>query len=298
MSIVTENTPGEMKQFGVYSIIFHSRRGDMVYIGSTAQDFEQRLYEHLSYARRNKHGNKYFQNLWNKYQTFDFKIVEICLDRETVAVREQWHIEKIDRSQLINNRPAKKSNRFQVIISEETRRKQSDAAKIRASNPAERERLRSIRLSQCPISDEARQKISEASKRYMNSPEAKEKYSLLMKGRDRGEEFREKLRKANSGKAPAPQTIEAVRRAHIGKKASDETRRKMSESHKRRFAENPELLAKALCNIRGRVITDETRAKLRKASTGKRHTEETKEKLRQATLAHYTKKREEECIDR
>jgi len=226
----------DMKCFGVYALVFHSERGDMVYIGSTAQTFEQRQYEHLSTLKRDKHGNKYLQRLWNKYGKFYFEIVEVCSDRNTVSIREQWWMEHYDKSKLINIAPAFPSPRFGVPVSDETRAKMSLSAKIRMSRPEELEQLRLRATGKSP-SAETRKKLSDASSKFYNTPEGKAFMAQIGKNRVVSEETKLKLSLANRGRSPAPQTIEAVRQAHLGKSTSAETRKKMSDSHRKRIAD-------------------------------------------------------------
>jgi group I intron endonuclease len=226
-----------MKRFGIYGLVVQSERGEMTYIGSTAQTFEQRQYEHLSLLQRNKHHNKYLQRLWNKYGGFRFEIIEACEDKSIVAWREQWWMEHFDKDRLINTAPAFPSPMLGKIVSEETRRKQSESARIRAARPGESERRRAAALGKSP-SAETRKKLSEASAKHYRTPEGRAFMSKINKGRTRTEAHRKNLSLANKGKKPSPQTIEAVRKAHLGIPVSEETKRKMSESHKKRKGRN------------------------------------------------------------
>lgn len=290
MSILTQ------RAMGVYSITFHSKRGDMVYIGSTTQTFEQRKWEHLSELRRGKHCNKYMQRLWDKYQNFTFEIVEVCDDPHAVAIREQWYIEHTDKSKLINNGPARPSPRFGVPVSEEARRKMSQAAKARCARPEERERLRLQATGRSP-SAETRRKLSEASKKFYGTPNGRAFLSKINKGKTVSDATREKLREANRGRKPSERCIAALRKAVTGRKPTPDETEKRSASLKRFYRKHPEKRAEISASLSKRIISDETREKLRTASTGKRHSQETKEKLRQIALDYYARKKVGEDVD-
>ena len=216
---------GDRMSFGVYRIVIHSQRGDMIYIGSTAQSFEQRKSEHLSCLRLNKHSNKYLQRLWNKYKEISFEIAEVCLDRNIVSIREQWHIENTNPGVLVNSGPAFPSPRFGVSISDETRAKMSTAAKKRMENPKEKERMKSIRLSQV-MTDETRQKLSDAGKKNYQSDDGRAFMSKINKGRVVSEETREKLRQANAGQGKGEkQAVEVVEKKRKSMLAYHQKRR-------------------------------------------------------------------------
>jgi len=197
--------------FGVYSMTFQTEHGEKVYIGSTAQTFEQRNYEHLSSLKRGRHCNKYLQRLWNKYQKFTFEIIEECTDPNNVTIREQWYIDHTDSEILINNGPARPSPRFGVPVSEETRKKQSESAKRRMSRPEEREQL-ILRATGKSPSEETRKKLSEASSKFYQTEQGRAFMSQIAKGRVVSEETREKLSRANRGKKPSPQALDGRKR--------------------------------------------------------------------------------------
>jgi len=254
-----------MDGFGVYSITIKTDHGDMIYIGSTSKGFKQRMSEHLSCLNHNKHCNKHLQRLWCKYQNFSFSVVEVCSDPKEVAIREQWHIEHTEKSVLINNGPAYPSPRYGMPVSEETRKKQSEAAQKRASNPQERERLRLIATGISP-STETRRKLSETSGRFYRTPEGREFMSRINKGKTVSSETRAKLSLANKGKKPSQKCIDAVRRANTGRKPSPEALIKQSVSMKNFYLEHPEKRKKISADLKKRVITEETREKLRQAA--------------------------------
>ena len=122
---------------------------------------------------------------------------------------------------------------------------------------------------------------------------------------------RSRVGKNNSmfGKKHSKESLEKMRNAQLGKKASEETKLKMSDSNKRAFLRKHHSIKtrkkwsllrkgtrlgkdnffygkrhsketkKIMC---GRIVTNETKLKLRNAHLGKKHSEETKAKLRKS----------------
>lgn len=79
-----------------------------------------------------------------------------------------------------------------------------------------------------PISEETRRKISDAKKGKPVSEEGKLKRSLALKGRPKSEETKQKMRKPKSAAH-----AENIRRANLGKVLSEETRKKISEAKRK-----------------------------------------------------------------
>jgi hypothetical protein len=94
-------------------------------------------------------------------------------------------------------------------------------------------------LSGVIVSDETRKKLSDAKKGAKNpshgktpSEETRRKISDANKSRVFSEETRRKLSEANKGKVFSEETRRKLSDAHKGKTASEETRRKISEARK------------------------------------------------------------------
>jgi group I intron endonuclease len=114
------------------------------------------------------------------------------------------------------------------------------------------------------------------------------------------EESRLKMSKSLKGRKCTEEQNERNRQAQLGKKASEETKLKMSISMKgkkhtpeailkmKAHKKSPEHIEKVrLANLgidrggtgKGRIISEETRAKISKTLTGRKHTEESKAKM-------------------
>jgi hypothetical protein len=111
-------------------------------------------------------------------------------------------------------------------------------------------------------------KMSDAAKARMRAKKV---------GRLLSVEHKAKIGAAHRGRKPSPQNIEAVRRAQTGKLVSEAAKLKMSESAKRR---------------KGRLVSEETKEKIRAPLMGHGVSEATKEKMRAAHL-DYSHKFEE-----
>lgn len=98
-------------------------------------------------------------------------------------------------------------------------------------------------------SDEAKKKISEASKGRKMSEETKKKIGEANKGKILSEKTKEKLRIANKGKHLSEEHKEKLRKAHIGKKQS------------------PEIIEKRRQKLIGHHQTTETIEKIRSSKT-------------------------------
>ena len=81
-------------QPGIYKI--SCLNNAKIYIGSS-QTVRQRIINHKSDLRLNKHQNKHLQRAWNKYgeESFIFELVEYC-DLAVLLEREQFYIDLYD----------------------------------------------------------------------------------------------------------------------------------------------------------------------------------------------------------
>jgi len=76
---------------GIYSI----RVDEYIYIGQ-ASNMYRRWSEHISRLRRNKHGNNFLQNVYNKYgeSALSFAIIDETLERD-LTPSEQWYLDTL-----------------------------------------------------------------------------------------------------------------------------------------------------------------------------------------------------------
>lgn len=149
----------------------------------------------------------------------------------------------------------------------------------------------------CPKSPEHRRKLSEANIGKKLSVDEKFRRAQLRRERGTSEETREKLRKANTGRIVSQETRNKISSSNMGKKKiqknkttkirppiSDETRKKMSDSRKgiKRGPPSEETRQIWREQRKGRILTEEHKAKIAKASQNM--SAETKAKLSAAGM--------------
>lgn len=197
------------------------------YIGS-AIDFDERWRLHLQAFKSINHHNRHMQRAWDKYGElqFGFFILEITADME---VREQYWIDKLDATNRHRGYNICKAgrNRYGVKASEETRRK-----------------------------------LSESHKGHKQSAETRAKMSASQLGNQ-----------VNKGRKWSSEAIEKRRLANIGQKRSEEGRKNISES------------------LKGRIVSLETREKMRLAKLGRKHSEQAKSNMRGHVISEETRKK-------
>lgn len=178
------------------------------YIGQTT-DFKRRKREHLNELRKHKHSNLYLQNAFDKYgeDCFEFTILEEC-DKEQANEREIFWLnnfggfDSYDNYNLCQAGGAKgiseetKEKLRSKTVSEETRRKMSEAKK-------------GIKLN---LTDEQRKRIGERNRQNFS-------------GRRHTEESKKKM--SESLKASASRHSSW---GMTGKHHSEETKKRISES--------------------------------------------------------------------
>ena len=207
------------KTFGVYELVINTDHGEMFYVGSTAQTFKRRYQQHLNNLLKGVHHNHHLQNLWNKYQNIEFRIVEVCDSRETVALREQYWYEVKSPDSLINHGSPLPNPCLGTHHSEETRKKLS----ISHTNP----------------SPEIRKRYSESHLGKTIPPEQRKKIGLAHKGRKMSEEFCQRMSEIK--KNQSEETRKKIGLAHKGKYPTEEQRQNLSEGQKRRFTDKEEV---------------------------------------------------------
>ena len=214
------------------AIVYEHLRNDtneVFYVGIGAE--ENRAFKK---GRR----NKYWHNIVNKVG-YSINIIHKDIDWEDACKIEKLLIEKYGRKDLgkgnLVNMTDGGEGVFGLIMSEETRRKMSEAQKGN----------KSINFGKT-LSEETRRKMSEANKGKTLSEETRWKMSearkgnTIMLGKTHSEETRRKMSEAQKGN-----TI------FLGKTHSEESKKKMSEAKKGNKSINF-----------GKTLSEETRQKM------------------------------------
>ena len=157
---------------------------NMCYIGQTRQELRFRIKRHISDAMK-KNDKLYFHNALRSYGSDNFKwtILEVCMSIEELNEKEQWyikHFNSLDPGGYNLNSGGKV-----FIISEKTRKKMSESAKI---------------ANKYKMTDEVKAKISSSltgrstgRKGIPASDESKEKNRIAHLGKHHTEESKKKI---------------------------------------------------------------------------------------------------------
>ena len=229
----------------------------------------KRFKSHIQQAKRNKPARMgVLHHAINKYGQESFTIETLCvMPEEAISRMEEYWAEQLgtytwDYPGGYNMIWCGDTSRTGFKASEETKKKQSEAAKGRI------------------VSEETKQKLANANIGKKRSEESKEKQSKSNIGSKRSEETKKKQSEAakklwDEGKSPilnalkAQQTddfrvrvkamlternrseehIQKTRAIHIGRKRSEETCKKISEARKASFAKKKALLGESLIDI-------------------------------------------------
>ncbi len=274
---------------GVYCI--RNVKNGKVYVGES-YDIEARWRAHRGCLEQGSHYNEILQASWNKWgaDSFEWEVLELC-ERELLRKREAhwmneysacdrrrgynirledgeggWDYTEDQRAAISARMKGENHPNWGLALKEDTRRKISE------SNKKVFEERPELRVK----SDETKERIADAKRRYWasKSPEErklteehKRKVGAAGRGRKHSEEVKQRIAESNrrtKAERPAPPI-------------SDEVRKKLSESHKGRPAPN-----------KGVPHSEETRARMSAAVKGKVYTQEQREEMRrkrQETLA-------------
>jgi len=281
---------------GIYKIT-NTINGN-TYIGSSI-NIHRRFVQHRHLLNHNKHDSKHLQNAWNKYgeQAFVFETVLLC-DKDYTIYFEQLLLDYLcpiyntaknatrptlglKRSEE-TRRKISEANKMRPPISEETRRKRSESMMGKKFDKDFGQRVRERMLGTHPTK-ESRRKMSEAQhKRFKEYPvtgETRRKIGEAHKGVPLSEEHKRKMSEAQKGKVNSEESRRKMSEAHKGVPLSEEHKRKMSEAQK------------------GKVVSEETRRKISEAMKGNKHraghkhTEESRKKVSEANKRYWAERK-------
>lgn len=138
-----------------------------------------------------------------------------------------------------------------------------------------------------PMSEEQKERLRVANTGKVVPPHVRQKISEAQRGRTYpkgykpSEETRRKMSIAITGKRHTEETKARMSQFHTGKTFSDETRKKISDSRKgqKSYFRTPEMRAAAGARIMGRIVSDETRDKIRAAKLGTTVSQDARNKM-------------------
>ena len=153
-------------------------------------------------------------------------------------------------------------------ISEVTRLKISLSHK---ASPASRAHLQELHISNRgrPMSEETKRKLSKANKGKKRSPEAIEATARAIRGRPFTEEHKRKIGEGNRRRVVTEETKRKISQALTGRRGqtfTQEQRKRMGEGQRKHWT--PERGRQISERCRGRIVTEETKAKMRAARVG------------------------------
>jgi len=123
---------------GIYQITVKTKSTTYTYIGSSINIYN-RLYGHVRDLKQEKHGNIILQRLYDKYglEKFSYDVLESGIDKELLAEREQFYINKTNpliniKKDVVRNLPNPESIRQ---VSETNKRKWKTGTAVHSGTP-------------------------------------------------------------------------------------------------------------------------------------------------------------------
>lgn len=165
---------------GVIYKICSKIKPNRFYVGSTKNQ-KTRIRQHFVNLRNNEHHSHKLQHHYNKYGESDLyvEIIENCEEGD-LLIREQYYLDTLNPW---FNECKKANSKEGYIVSDETRKKQSDA-KLGHVPWNKGKTGYHIDKKNTAVSEESRRKISESLKLfYLQHPEAKEHLREINKGK-------------------------------------------------------------------------------------------------------------------
>jgi group I intron endonuclease len=204
------------KPFGIIYKLTNKTNG-MSYIGQTTRTLKRRWNEHLCFA---KNGTCDINKAIHEYgkDNFDKEILVECSSKIELREKEDYFVDTYNCLRPFGYNMIRNyfgSNYWP--ISEETRKKMSDAQKGRV------------------CSEETRKKMSEVRKGKPKSEEWKKKISKTLMGHGFSNEAIAKMSKSRKGRQLTSETKRKMSIAKMGKTKSEETKRKMSIAKRKKM---------------------------------------------------------------
>lgn len=219
----------QVKKAGIYKLTC-SINGK-VYIGKSI-NIDRRLKQHKNpKSKTNNHLERAILKYgWDAFSVEILETVDV-IDNALLLEREAYHIEVFDATNKDKGYNICKysTDLTGISLSEEHKRKISEAHLGKILSDEHKEKLRIAHLGQTP-SDASREKMRNARLGKTNeswigkshSEEAKEKISNARKGKPRSEETKEKIRQARLGKKFSEEHKANMRKPKLNRTTPDE----------------------------------------------------------------------------
>lgn len=180
---------------GIYQIL--NTKNGKSYIGSATR-IGERWSCHRAKLRGGYHHSIYLQNAWNKYgeSAFEFKAIILCEKKDLLTLEEkaikkfkpEYNIAQAARgggSTFTEKMRAQISSKLMGHpVSEETKKRMSDAAKKRTqSEEARKELARRGALAKHDHSEDSKQKMSEIAKKRVSTEKGKLQLAEALRAR-------------------------------------------------------------------------------------------------------------------
>jgi len=230
-------------------VLIDPRDGHARYVGKTKLDIQKRLLGHLSDARRDRKNIARF--IWIKRLVAlsllpEIDLLEIVDDCNWQEAEQFWIAFLRGSGCDLLNATAGGDGIHNHKHTEETRRKQSEAAKRRYQIPGERERSGAavraayedpekrelLRLAWFRRDPAKRMRFSEIGVAISRTPEGRERLSRISKGRVVSAETRKKISEKAIGRRWSDEQRAKCSERRKGKKHSEETKAKISASNR------------------------------------------------------------------
>lgn len=247
-----------MKHY-VYTLAYpESMGGSVFYVGKGTGN---RINDHEAEAKRGRKTNPYKNNIIRKIWSQGEQVVkEKIAFFETHQEACMYEIAMIFFLPGLTNLTYGGDGTMGIVVSDELRRKRSEAAKGRI------------------LSAEHRHKIGEGTKRYMSTEEAKRMHTEVHKGRKCSEEAKRMMSEAHQSHWCSDEFRRKQEAARKGRVLSEEAHQNMSESHKGRII-TPQERQKISEANKGRKISDEHRHKISEANKNRKPSDMTRCKM-------------------